>query len=352
MLIQLLLLTTLVRADLPMATAEEWLAKGFQPIARPEPRSAKTGETVLPQGKLPWPVKFQDEKNTVANSMAQYQPFGDPYFHGGCDLRVAPRERVLASVSGKIEAGHYGYSKREDGSLQKFWRPWPQNGDALYFEVAIIDAGGIRHEYHHVDRASLPAEIQTLLNNGGGEVAAGTHLGNTIFWPGGGYHHIHLNLVTPGEVRLNPEFYSEPIPDSEPPQVFHIFALSPAGVSHFGEGNFLFRPTEFIVHSSDRKNSSVYENPPVVVSLTFLNGASFRWDFRERLWQNERFPVLREFFQFSLRTPEGKMLRTEGGYGTGKSLIRLPVPADGAGAFVIRVEDMAGNFREFSGSMP
>lgn len=348
MLLSILLFTTFARADLPIASFDDWLAKGYQPV----PPASLAAEFTPPQTKLPWPVKFQDEQNTVANSMAQYQPFGDPYFHGGCDLRVAPRERVLATVTGKIEAGHYGYTKREDGSLQKFWRPWPQNGDSLYFEVAIIDAGGIRHEYHHMDRSTLPPEIQGLLDRGGGEVAAGTYLGNTIYWPGGGYHHIHHNMIAPGDLRLNPEFYSEKILDTEPPQVFHLYAISPTGAVNFAEGNFLFRPTEFIVHSSDRKNASVYENPPVFVGVTFQNGASFQWDFRERLWQGDRFPVLREFFQLSLRTPEGKILRTEGGYGTGKSLIRLPVPQDGSGPFVIRVEDMAGNFREFHGSMP
>lgn len=372
-LVLFLLFPSFGKADLPIAPESHWKSLGYQAISSSRMNKLSQNQITNPDKKqrpyvsekskigslptptphsIPWPVEFASETKTIANSMAQYQPFGDPYFHGGCDLRVKPNEKLYASVSGKLEAGHYGYSKNPDGSLKKHWRPWPQNGDALYFELAVVDELGIRHEYHHVDRSSLPQDVIQILDSQEKIVAAGTYLGNTIYWPGSDYHHIHLNLILPDETRLNPEYYFPLIADSQPPQVWNLFFRSAAGWEYFADNNLLVRPEEIAIQTSDRKNGSPYENPPVLAKIEFENGVQFQWDFRERLWHEGSFPKLNQFFQYQLRTLEGKNFRTEGGYGTGKSLIRLPIPPQAAGSFRILLEDNAGNRWEHFGSMP
>ena len=97
--------------------------------------------------------------------------------------------------------------------------PWPREGDDLYFEVAVVADSGVRYEFHHVDRASLPVGIATLLNAGGGRVEAGTLLGHAITWPDGDYHHIHYNLVLPSGTRINPEFVSPLLADHRAPEI-------------------------------------------------------------------------------------------------------------------------------------
>ncbi len=365
-LISIFFLSTTAFADLPLALDSHWQSLGYE-VATPTRSSFHTKLNLLnrqkqnngtnsfstpPSHSIPWPVAFASETKTIANSMTQFQPFGDPYFHGGCDLRVRPNEKIYASASGTLEAGHYGYTKNPDGSLKKYWKPWPQNGEALYFELAVVDEMGIRHEYHHVDRSSLTAEVTQILNSPEKLVSAGMYLGNTIYWPGSDYHHIHLNLILPDETRLNPEYYFPLVTDSEPPQVWNLFLRTQAGWETLTSNDFLVRPLEIAIQTSDRKNGSPYENPPVFAKIEFENGAQFQWDFRERLWHEGAFPQLSQFFQFQLRSSDGRNYRTEGGYGTGRSLIRLPIPPTAAGSFRIVLEDMAGNRWERIGNLP
>lgn len=354
------ILSTTAFADLPLAPESHWQSLGYE-VATPAKSNLKEGQkqkdgshsfSTPPAHSIPWPVAFASDTKTIANSMAQYQPFGDPYFHGGCDLRVRPYEKIYASASGTLEAGHYGYTKNPDGSLKKYWKPWPQNGDALYFELAVVDEMGIRHEYHHVDRSSLTSEVTQILNSSEKLVSAGMYLGNTIYWPGSDYHHIHLNLILPDETRLNPEYYFPLVTDNEPPQVWNLFLRTQAGWEYLTNNDLLVRPLEIAIQTSDRKNGSPYENPPVLAKIEFENGVQFQWDFRERLWHEGAFPQLSQFFQFQLRTSDGRNFRTEGGYGTGRSLVRLPVPPTAAGSFRIVLEDMAGNRWEKIGSLP
>jgi len=318
------------------------LAPGLQP-ERPEwaPHS------------LEWPVAFQDSEHTIANSLAQFQSYGDgPYFHGGLDLRVSARAQTRTPVAGRIEAGHYGYSNNPDGSMTKRWKPWPQAGDALYFEIAVITPDGYRFEFHHMDEKRIAPDVLKILKSGDAtvQVPAGALLGDSIPWPDGEYHHVHYNVITPSGVRLNPEFYSTAIEDDTPPEIKRLLAVTGGKTTDFGTGHFDSAPEFFAIATRDRLGATVYDHPPVHISFEPEIGAGFAWDFRERLTDAEgRFPGIWSFFIQSIRTPEGNRLATEGGYGVGISVVRLPVLRGAQGDFTIRVADLAGGTAEFKG---
>jgi hypothetical protein len=347
-----LLLTVSAMANELILPEAELRRQGYAPY---EGLPARESAGLPEAHSLPWPVQFQDAAHTIGNSMAQFQPFDTPpYFHGGCDLRTRAGAEIVSPVSGRLEAGHYGYSTNPDGSMKKFWKPWPQAGDAAYFEVAVISEDGIRYEFHHVNRSTLPADIVARLNGQDRFVTAGTLLGHVIRWMGLEYHHAHYNVILPGEGRVNPEFVSTLLPDSLAPEMGAVFALFADGrVEEFGDGLFLQAPREFVVETQDRQDNNIYVHPPSLARLSFSSGQKTEWDFRETLLSPAgKFPVLSEFFLASLRSPQGRQYRTEGGYGTGKSLVRLAVPAGARGAFTIELADVAGNRAVRVGNIP
>jgi hypothetical protein len=64
-----------------------------------------------------------------------------------------------------------------------------------------------------------------------------------------------------------------------------------------------------------------------------------------------KFPALWDFFMPSLDLKDGRGSATEGGYGTGHSLVRLKVPASARGAYKIVVADIAGNETSMGGTV-
>jgi len=359
-------LATSASANERIVSREQALREGFRPVQSPgsvwlvnPPNGRLTAlseqrheEPQIVGHALPWPVDFQDSAHTLGNAMVQFQPFGDPYFHGGCDLRVRAGADIRAPISGKIEAGHYTYSTNADGSLQKYWAPWPKEGDPMYFEVAVVGDNGIRFEFHHVNSETLPEQILRLLNLGNGAVSAGTVIGHVIAWPDGEYHHTHYNVILPNGVRLNPEFVSKPLPDHLPPEILGAFAIASNGETKlFGDGHFVVTPAEFVVAVIDRQDDNIYEHPPALVTLRFGAGETQTlWDFRERLISNQgTFPELWEFFKETLVSPDGRSISTEGGYGMGQSLIRIKLPEDASGPFTIEISDIAGNTSALQG---
>ena len=304
---------------------------------------------------LEWPVQFEDSRHSVGNSMLEFQSYGQgPYFHGGCDLRVAAHAPLKTPVAGRIEAGHYGYSNNPDGSMKKHWKPWPAPGDTTYFEIAVITDDGYRFEYHHMDEKHIAPEVLRILKSGNkdSEIAAGSYLGDTLAWPGGDYHHTHYNIITPSGVRLNPEFYSSELEDKVPPVIHRILASKGGRTSEFGTGEFAQAPDFFAIATNDHLGATVYEHPPVYVSFQPEQGDGFAWDFRERLiGPAGTFPGIWSFFIESIQAPNGERLATEGGYGTGVSIIRLPVPKSAKGNFTIEVSDLAGGTVNVRGSI-
>ncbi|HTL11420.1 MAG TPA: hypothetical protein VL588_02965 [Bdellovibrionota bacterium] len=342
-------------ADEPYAPAAHWQGLGYRAVTHPAAANKATDMPTWAPHSLVWPIQFQDANHTIGNSMAEFQSYGDgPYYHGGLDLRVASGAPVTTPVAGRIEAGHYGYTNHPDGSSDKFWNPWPQGGDRHYFEIAVITDEGFRFEFHHMDETRMADVVLNILKSGvSGRVDAGTVLGRSIPWPDGVYHHTHYNIVSPAGVSLNPEYYSPLLPDTTAPAVSAVIASFANGSTQaFGDGKFDHAPAFFALAVIDHQGTCVYDHPPVLASIHFDSGADFTWDFRERLAKTGGgWPPIWDFFVESIEGPHGQELATEGGYGEGVSVVKVPVPAGAHGAFTLQVGDPAGNLTKFTGQI-
>jgi hypothetical protein len=302
---------------------------------------------------LPWPVQFEDAEHSLGNSMIQFQQYGyaDAYWHGGCDLRAQAESEVRTPIGGRIEAGHYGYETNADGSMEKYWTPWPEQGQDMYFEVAVIGDDGLRYEFHHINRKTLPQNIVNLLNQGNARVEAGEIVGRVIRWPvragdGTYYHHIHYNVVTPDGTRINPEAISHPIEDRIAPEVQGVYAITQTNqvldVTRSGrlQGQ---KVKEFVVAVFDRNDRNVYKHPPTRVELRSGETKLSGWDFRKVLLNEDKsFPNIHQVFLDALTTPSGQRLRTRGDYEQNFFLMRLPMTATQQSSLEILVEDFAG----------
>jgi hypothetical protein len=347
------LFCSVARADERVRPASVLLREGYKPAASFAAAGAPTSGAKLPAAHaLAWPVRFQDARHTLGNIMNQFQPFGDPYYHGGDDLRVDAGADIAAPVAGRLEAGAYSYATRPDGSLEKFWKPWPQTGDPTYFEVAVVSDDGIRYEFHHVDRETLPSRIVAKLDAGAGRVDKDELLGHAVEFPVAGYNHVHYNVILPDGTRVNPEYASALLPDHLAPVILHAYSVATSGdVAEFGGGRVAPTASEFVLHVIDKQDSNVYEHPPAYARLKFDDGAETVWDFRRTLTgPSGAFPPLWDFFRESVGGPSGDF-STEGGYGTGASLVRLKVPAGARGPFTLEVGDVAGNVSTLRGTL-
>ncbi len=335
----------LSRADENVRPAAELLREGYLPV-EVAPLSVADRSWRYAPHKLEWPIAFR----ALGNVMAQFQPFGyPPYFHGGIDVVTSPARELHATVEGRLEAGHYGYSNQPDGSLLKHWRPWPQDGNPTYFELAVINDDGVRFEYHHVDRERLPQAIIAKLDRGNSRVVIGELLGHPVEF-GQNYDHIHYNIRFADGTVVNPEFASKPIPDHQLPTVVESMAVARDGSTRPLTAELSELPAEFVVVTFDTRESSPYQHPPSRASIRFENGAQAQWDFRQSLTREDgSFPPLTEVFASSIRAPSGRTYTTDGGYGTGQSVIRLKTPPGAHGAFTIELEDAAGNISRTQG---
>ncbi len=347
-------LTSTTQANERILPSRILLKEGYKKIQYTKKNPFPNIQDSLPVRTLNWPVAFFSQSQMLGNSMAQYQPFDNPgYFHGGCDLRVKLNEKVFAPIAGQLEAGHYSYTTNTDGSMIKYWKAWPLTGDSTYFEVAVINEEGYRFEFHHMDRKRLPEQIVALLNAGGGRVEAGTYLGDAVYFSSS-YHHIHYNIVSPDGLRINPESVSLALPDTTAPEIKGVYARLDNQTAQTVVENTIVKNkiTELIVWTRDQLNFSIFDQPPVFIQLQFKTGELFVWDFRRTLTNKTTglFPNLFSFILTQLKTTSG-VLRTEGGYGVGSSLIRLPVPVGAHGDFTITLEDISGNMSQFKATL-
>lgn len=353
-----LFLTTLAHADELRLSAQEARKLGYVPVKLTRASSLQKRAPLSKHG-LPWPVEFHSTAFTLGNSMSQYQNYGgSPYWHGGDDLRTAQNAWVTTPVSGTLAGGHYSYVDQPDGSMVKQMLPWPRVGQSLYFEISITTADGTRFELHHVDRDSLTPQVLELLNRGGGTIAAGTRIGRVIYWPmekpaGTNYHHIHYNIIAPGNKELNPEWFSPLIPDTTAPALHGVYARYGQRFERILENARLnTRPDELIVASTDVKDGNSYVQPTDYIALSAMGRTHVLWDMRERLLTPaQKYPDIRVVLQSSLRTADER-LRTQGDYSGDFFLMRVSLPDGSLGDSELTLKDQAGNATSFRLSLP
>lgn len=146
---------------------------------------------------------------SIGHNMQSYQNYGgSPYWHDGLDIRSKTDEPIHAAVGGVVV------------NLENYVR-----GNHLYWEVAILDDEGFVWKYHHVDRDSIPAEIERAYKTKS-KIKTGTLIGNVVRWPistmGEVYHHLHLLVVAKDGKYINPFLMMEPLPDTVAPVINRI----------------------------------------------------------------------------------------------------------------------------------
>jgi hypothetical protein len=330
---------------------ETLLEMGYRPYrAQSAPPESFSALNELPTD-LPWPVRFQDEGHTIAQSFVQFQDYGSgAYFHGGCDLRTLANAPVVAPVNGVLEGGYYSYSSNPDGSTTKYWKAWKESElhDDLYFELALTTDDGYRFELHHVDPMHLPPSTVAALNHGNIKIKKGIRIATVHPWDSD-YHHVHYNVIAPDGHIINPEAHSVLVTDTLAPEILGVFGLNlQSQYLHLTGDQSIAIPLlkEIVVVTRERKNFSRYYQTPPYVALTFDSGESVAWDFRQMLWIENAFPDIRQVFLPSLDSDDGLHYQNFGNYGAGQFLMRLKMP-NARGPFHIDVSDIAGNSVSF-----
>ncbi len=300
-------------------------------------------------GILEWPVKFEDESHTIGQNFLQYQDYGDrPYIHGGCDLRALGDSDVRAPISGILEGGFYGYATNENGSLEKYWKPWdgtPKRDP--YFELAVVSNDGTRYELHHIDSEKLPQATIDALNNRGSRVVAGAILGKVNGWAFDyqKYPHVHYNIIRNDGVRINPEALSSPLSKNSSPEIERVYVPTNNGqLKSFQDGDFVEIGTEYIVLvANDRYDKNVYVNPPVRAEIYYQNGDVSGYNFSQFLLDPKNlFPDIRNVFIKSIVTPDQGEITTRGNWGRGPFVMKIPIISNHKGSFAIVVSDSFG----------
>ena len=346
-----------VRADELIMSLDEAREAGYRPV---EYNKIKlfAPYCVSSQQILDWPFESFYEKSHMGNNFAQYQPYGKPGYHLGGDMILSEGSSMYAPVDGRLEAGHYGYTDLDNGDRIKQWKPWPETGHEAYFELAVIDKNGMRFEFHHVDRNSLPANIVDGLNSGSIFVKKGTPLGKVYDWSFTSihYHHVHLNVIDQQGVYYNPESFFKLIPDTIPPDV-KVLVEYESGQTRWLEDQPISAAgpvKNIIVSGVDYKNNSEYFQAPLFIELLYGQNKVAELDFRLNIVQeNGEFADIRNVYPQQIILPDGTIARQNRGFypNEGTFYLALSVPSDAQGSFKLNVKDIAGNASVFSGEL-
>lgn len=124
-----------------------------------------------PGEAIRWPFGAGNESLPLGNNYGEYQYYGGyPYLHPGIDIMQFGGDPVYAVKSGIVKAVL-------TTSADYHWR------------VAVGDSAGSGWcdgwLYAHLDRFSIPVQV-------GDSVQVGDYLGNLVWWPVAGFHHLHF----------------------------------------------------------------------------------------------------------------------------------------------------------------
>ncbi len=200
----------------------------------------------------PWPFELL----SIGHNMQSYQNYsGEPYWHDGLDIRSKPDQPIYAAAGGKVV------------NVENY-----VPGNPLYWEIAILDDQGFVWKYHHVAKASIPAEIQAAYAQGA-KIAVGTYLGNVVRWPvtthGEVYHHLHLLVVGKDKRYVNPFLLMMPLPDTVAPVINQIgIAKNHRPI----QGQQVSGPHSIFVDASDLVLHRTFILPPHQISYRLDNG--------------------------------------------------------------------------------
>lgn len=340
-------------ASEPHLSKQEALKQGFKASIQISKLQTNFSEP-LPHS-LQWPIQFLDSKRTIGNSMPEYQNYGtEAYYHGGSDLRLKKEGAVTSPVNGFLQGDFYTFvTDPETGHDVKYTKPFSDGGDDLYFEITVKSADGFQFEFHHVNPNNLPANIQALVEKGGGEIHQGDLVGYASIWPvvrlGSYYDHIHYNIIAPNGASANAEYFSVNLPDASAPVIKNIYAIYKDKKIEVVNNKLLAMPTELLVSAYDMKGDNIYPLPPVYVEAEFNKKEKTIWDFTKYLLNSlGQFPDIREVYARNVKLTDGRVITTQGDYEKTNFVFRLKIPAEATLPIQIKIKDASENMTQLT----
>jgi subtilisin-like proprotein convertase family protein len=245
------------------------------------------GDPDGPHSVYDWPYEVVQMGHAIQSYQNYSSGTSSAYFHHGIDM-IAPDGTPVYTRSGGQVVNIENY------------RP----GNALYWEVAILDPEGYVWQYHHIDQPTIPqliydkfAEWQADPVNGG-YVPPDTHIGDIIYWPvitfGYRFNHIHLNILADGDAYLNTMEFHTPLVDDQIPEIQEIGLLNGdtvlSGTS--ASGNY-----GLYVRARDLFMSPVYYLPPHKTEFAIDGGEWVTvWEFHDLPGGSDDQAYVNDFF--------------------------------------------------------
>jgi hypothetical protein len=152
----------------------------------------------------PWPLKVPF---TVMDTLSTLEDYGGtPGFHHGLDLQAPAHTPVFAPVGGKVALDYY----------------YPRYKSPYTFRVSIEAADGLRWELHHVDPATVPADVGTIAQ---GTLVARITDASSVGLPS----HVHVEVIDASGVRQNPLRFLPPLDDHVAPRILGLYVVGKDG---------------------------------------------------------------------------------------------------------------------------
>ena len=155
-------------------------------------------------------IQLLDGEFSVMNTISTLQFYGDKAgFHHGLDLQASAGTKFFAPVGGVVDTRYY----------YRIQSPYT-------YEVSIQTEDGYLWQFHHLDPASIPPEIEALAQDGG-TVESGVLLGEIYDASSLGiFPHVHINLIDSTGYYQNPWQFLPPPDDSQAPTIRGIYIIN------------------------------------------------------------------------------------------------------------------------------
>ena len=155
-------------------------------------------------------IQLLDGEFSVMNTISTLQFYGDKAgFHHGLDLQASAGTKFVAPVRGVVDTRYY----------YRIQSPYT-------YEVSIQTEDGYLWQFHHLDPASIPPEIERLAQNGG-TVEPGVLLGEVYDASSLGiFPHVHINLIDSENYYNNPWQFLPSPDDTQAPTIRGVYVIN------------------------------------------------------------------------------------------------------------------------------
>jgi hypothetical protein len=243
-----------------------------------------------PANGIRWPFDSGDESLPLGNNYGEYQYYGgSPYLHPGIDIMQPSGSPVYAVKSGIVKAVL-------TISAQYHWR------------VAVGDSSGVDWcdgwLYAHLNQSTIPVQV-------GDSIEVGDYLGDLVWWPVAGFHHLHFVKIRNQGVTwasdwkfiANPLDELVPIDEPDPPEIENArdgakFAFCYNNThAYFDPGSPVSGPVDIVSKIYDKTNHAHWRMIPYQIEYSIFNdsvsfGPVLSFIFTDTLFWDQNVSVI------------------------------------------------------------